>query len=241
MRTERIGNATLHLGDALEVLPMLAAVDAVVTDPPYLNLDGSYVRDYEGGAALKRAPTQAVGDEWGATLDWVPMAAKLAEKAMIVFCGFRSVGETWAALQPHGNAIGLVTWYKRNSAPTGKNVPYYKTEFAWAYRKAPGPRWDDLPSLIDEPNINPGCFATERLVDASTKALHPTQKPLAVMRRLILPGMDTVLDPFMGTGTTGVAAMDLGRKFVGIEINPAYFALACERIENVQRQGRLIA
>ena len=113
--------------------------------------------------------------------------------------------------------------------------------FAGPYRKAPGPRWDDLPSLIDEPNINPGCFATERLVDASTKALHPTQKPLAVMRRLILPGMDTVLDPFMGTGTTGVAAMDLGRKFVGIEINPAYFALACERIENAQRQEKLFA
>jgi DNA modification methylase len=160
---------------------------------------------------------------------------------MIVFCGYQSVGDTWQALQPHGKAIALVTWYKRNSAPTGKNVPYYKTEFAWCYRIAPGPKWDDLPTLIDEPNINPGCMATERLVDSSLKAVHPTQKPLAVMRRLLLPGMDSVLDPFMGTGTTGVACMDMGRTFIGIEKEPRYFDIACQRVENAQRQERLFA
>ena len=70
---------------------------------------------------------------------------------------------------------------------------------------------------------------------------HPTQKPVRVMKWAMEFTSGTVLDPFMGSGTTGVACMNLGRKFIGIEIEPKYFDIACERIENAQRQGRLIA
>lgn len=72
---------------------------------------------------------------------------------------------------------------------------------------------------------------------------HPTQKPIAVMEWCLsfLDSGLTVLDPFMGSGTTGVACMNLGRKFIGIEIEPKYFDIACERIENAQRQQRLFA
>jgi site-specific DNA-methyltransferase (adenine-specific) len=241
VKVERIGSATLYLGDCREVLPSLPMVDAVITDPPYLNLDGTFERNYEGGAALKKSVTRAVGDVWSASLDWVPAAAAKASKALMVFCALKSVGPTWKALDGIGEEIGLVTWHKRNSPPTGKNVPYYTTEFVWCKRIAPGPRWDDLPSLIDIPNINPGCFATERLVDAQTRAVHPAQKPIAVMERLMLQGIDAVLDPFMGTGTTGIAALKLGRTFYGIEIHEPYFDIACERIENAQRQERLFA
>ena len=236
-----IGRATLYLGDCLEILPTLSKVDAVITDPPYLNLDGTYDRDYQGGVGRKITVTRAVGDPWGASLDWVPIAAKRADKAMMVFCALKSVGATWQALEGIGEEIGLVTWYKRNSPPTGKNVPYYTTEFVWCKRIAPGPKWDDLPSLIDIPNINPGCFASERLVDAQTRAIHPAQKPIAVMERLMLEGIASVIDPFMGTGTTGIAAMKCGRSFVGIEIHEPYFDIACERITNAQRQERLFA
>jgi site-specific DNA-methyltransferase (adenine-specific) len=241
VRVETIGKATLYLGDCREVLPMLDPADAVITDPPYLNLDGTYERDFQGGVGAKHVVTRAVGDLWGASLDWVPLAAEKASKAMMVFCALKSVGVTWKALDGIGEEIGLVTWHKRNSPPTGKNVPYYTTEFVWCKRIAPGPRWDDLPSLIDIPNINPGCMATERLVDSALKALHPTQKPIAVMERLILDGIGEVLDPFMGTGTTGVAAIKLGRRFVGIEIHEPYFDIACQRVENAQRQERLFA
>lgn len=67
---------------------------------------------------------------------------------------------------------------------------------------------------------------------------HPTEKPLALMRRLVakMPG-ETILDPFMGSGTTGVAAVQLGRDFIGVERDPAYFAIACKRIDEAQRQG----
>lgn len=241
MRREVIGNATVYLGDCREILPELAPVDALVTDPPYLNLDGNYERDFQGGVGRKTTITRAVGDEWGASLEWVPAAAARATKAAMVFCSHQSVGETWRSLEGVGETIGLIPWYKRNAPPTGKNVPHYKCEFIWCKRIAPGPRWDDLPSLIDIPNINPGCMATERLVDAQLKALHPAQKPVAVMERLLLAGMDSVLDPFMGTGTTGVACMRLGRRFVGVEREPRYFDIACKRLEDEQRQARMFA
>lgn len=74
-------------------------------------------------------------------------------------------------------------------------------------------------------------------------AEHPTQKPVALMEWCIgfFPSANTILDPFMGSGTTGVACANLGRAFIGIEREPKYFDIACRRIEDAQRQGRLIA
>lgn len=70
---------------------------------------------------------------------------------------------------------------------------------------------------------------------------HPTQKPVALMKWSIqqVGEAETIFDPFMGSGTTGVAAVDFGRKFIGCEINPEYFAIACRRIEEAQKQQRL--
>ena len=69
---------------------------------------------------------------------------------------------------------------------------------------------------------------------------HPTQKPLALMKWIVsTTPAKVILDPFMGSGTTGVACVDLGRRFIGIEIDPKYFDIACRRIEDAQRQGRL--
>jgi site-specific DNA-methyltransferase (adenine-specific)/modification methylase len=72
---------------------------------------------------------------------------------------------------------------------------------------------------------------------------HPTQKPLRLMEWCLsfFPDAQVIADPFMGSGTTGVACMNLGRSFIGIEREPKYFDIACRRIEDAQRQGRLIA
>ena len=234
-RIEHIGDATLYLGDCLEIMPTLGKVDAVVTDPPYVGLAGTYKRDYQGGVGKKRTVTQSVGDEWSANLQWIPLAETLARRGMVIFCSFAGISAVQAAIGEMP-PIALTTWYKRNSAPTGKNVPYYKTEFAWCFRGDPGIRWDDVETLIDIPNINAGCMATERLVGSDLRALHPTQKPLAVMQKVILSGMNSVLDPFMGSGTTGVACAKLGRKFIGIEIDEGYFDIACKRIEDAYKQ-----
>lgn len=70
---------------------------------------------------------------------------------------------------------------------------------------------------------------------------HPCQKPIKLMRRLVKRTKGVVLDPFMGSGSTGQACVDLGREFVGVELDPKYFDMACQRIENAQRQERLFA
>ena len=70
---------------------------------------------------------------------------------------------------------------------------------------------------------------------------HPTQKPIALMQWCVEKTTGTVLDPFMGSGTTGVACANLGRKFIGIEIEPKYFDIACRRIEQAYKQPRLFA
>lgn len=81
--------------------------------------------------------------------------------------------------------------------------------------------------------------AMNATLNGDTYHAHPTQKPIRLLNRLVKRTKGVVLDPFMGSGTTGVACMNLGRKFIGIEIEPKYFDIACERIENAQRQERL--
>ena len=96
--------------------------------------------------------------------------------------------------------------------------------------------WTNLQSPIDAFDYSHGQLAHEGKE-------HPTQKPVPLMKWCLekagLP--ETTLDPFMGSGTTGVACMNLGRKFIGIEIEPKYFDIACERIENAQRQVKMFA
>lgn len=116
---------------------------------------------------------------------------------------------------------GWLTWVKPDAAPT-----FASTEFAWTNREKPARHF--IYSI--------GATNGERVG-------HPTQKPVALMEWCIslLPEPQTIADCFMGSGTTGVACANLGRKFIGIEIEKKYFDIACERIENAQRQQRLFA
>jgi hypothetical protein len=91
-------------------------------------------------------------------------------------------------------------------------------------------------------NANARVFAHDPLARGDYKGKqHPTQKPVALMGWCIqlAPAAESILDPFMGSGTTGVAAIQLGRKFIGIERDPAYFEIACKRIEQAVAQGQL--
>ena len=87
----------------------------------------------------------------------------------------------------------------------------------------------------------PICIGQERLRDEKGAKQHPTQKPVKVMEWCLgfLPDARTILDPFMGSGTTGVACAKLGRKFIGIELEPEYFDIACKRIEDAYKQPDL--
>jgi site-specific DNA-methyltransferase (adenine-specific) len=232
---------TLYLGDCREILPTLGKVDAVITDPPYVGLVGGEDKGVFGGVGRRKLGQDiSVGDPWEASFDWAPLAWELVNDGLIVFCGNRGIGDTERAF-PHAKVICTLTWHKINAPPTGKNLPRYTTEHAVGFNKAPGIKWDQLSStLIDVPGLAAGCFASERIL-VGNKAAHPTQKPIAVMRPIADICRGTILDPFMGTGTTGVAAVKAGRQFIGIEIESKYFDIACRRIDAEARQGILFS
>jgi len=206
MRCERIGDATLYLGDCREILPTLGAVDAVVTDPPY-----GLGELWQGGTAewpLARGGAEC--REWDAMpSDALPLALSLAPDAIVW-------GGNYYALPPRR---GWLIWDK-----IVRNFTSGHVEMAW--------------TTIEQPTR---AFSYAHGQLASEGKEHPTQKPLPLMEWCLgfVPNAHTILDPFMGSGTTGVACARLGRRFIGIEIEPRYFAIACKRIEAEYRQPRM--
>lgn len=217
-----IGNATLYHGDCLEILPTLPKVDAVVTDPPYgiaLNTNNSR---FSGGhtASIARRGNGAgpaggapiVGDD--KPFDPSFLAAIHGDK---IIWGWNHYPD----LLPRGACL---VWLKRNDDAFGTFLS--DAELAWMSK-------------------GHGIYCRR---DLSNTALahtrqHPTQKPVGIMEWCLgfVAKAEVILDPFMGSGTTGVACMNLGRKFIGIEIERKYFDIACERIDQAQRQGRMFA
>lgn len=209
-RVETIGHARLILGDCREVMPTLGKVDAVVTDPPYGIGASSGVGKY--GVA-----------KWGGSADlkWddeVPTEAL----TLILALGVPSViwGGNYFGLPPHRCPL---VWDKGAGM---RNRTFAECEVAWSNLDA---------------NAKVYCRDPLACGDYDGKQ-HPTQKPIPLMTwcvQLLPDACQTILDPFMGSGTTGVAAVQMGRDFIGIEREPKYFDNACRRIEDAQKQGDL--
>ena len=205
MRVERIGDATLYLGDCLEILPTLGKVDAVVTDPPYgIGMDGGKVgrAEYEKMEWDQKRPSGVV---------WAMMNAR----HRIIWGGNYFADQ----LPPRGKWF---VWDKKNDPTTFADCELAWTDLDGATRIF---RW-----------LWSGPYQERR-----EERWHPTQKPLALMRWCLeqVPDAQTILDPFMGSGTTGVACAKMGRKFIGIEIEERYFDIACKRIDEAYRQADL--
>lgn len=206
MRIEHIGDATLYLGDCLEVLPTLGKVDAVVTDPPY------------GIGAGREKPHNGWADygisDWDLRKPDKDIFAILMDisKEQIIWGGNYFTDK----LPP---SMGFLVWDKGQ-----RDFSLADCEIAWRSKQAAA-------RVLTYPRA-------QALADGKE---HPTQKPIRVMEWCLgfLPDAETILDPFMGSGTTGVACANLGRKFIGIEIEPKYFDIACKRIEIAYRQPRL--
>ncbi len=231
-REEQLSDSVrLILGDCREVLPTLGRVDAVVTDPPYIGLAGGLSYKTSSGVAAKRQSSVTIGDPWGASTDWMLPAWEACQYGLICFCTYHGVDVYKRALP--ARPIGLVTWHKPNAPQAVRNVPRATTELIWLFEKAPGLNWKAIDTgLVVMPMLSAGCVSTgERILADDGSAAHQAQKPLALMRWLLGVGGTTILDPFMGSGTTGVAAVKLGRRFIGIEIEEKYFDIACRRIQ----------
>lgn len=242
-----IGNATLYLGDCLEILPTLPKVDAVITDPPY-----SSGGQFRGDRAQDTRTKYVQSDSWNKSLPefsgdtrdqrsfhfwsalWSSASRQLTNPAGIAcfFTDWRQLPVSTDYMQSGGWLWrGIVPWAKPTSRP---QMGRFGASCEYVIWGSNGP----LP-VEREVGCLPGFFNHSAPQDRE----HVTQKPDGLLRDIvkIVPVGSLVLDPFMGSGTTGVACMQLGRKFIGIEIERKYFDIACERIDNAQRQARMFA
>lgn len=214
-----IDGAMLFHGDCLEILPRLPPFDAVVTDPPYGHgWEGIDSQAAGGRNWTRRRAEKIVGHD--TPFDPAPFLA------LGVTCVFWGANHYADRLPP---SAAWLAWDKREGT-TENNLS--DCELAWC--NAGGSArlfrhmWNGL------------CRASE-----IGEHLHPTQKPVALMswcieKAKVRPN-STILDPYMGSGTTGVACANLGHKFIGIEIEPKYFDVACARVKAAYSQGRLFA
>jgi DNA modification methylase len=230
----------LYQGDCLDVLPTLTGVDAVITDPPYLTSDSGVTIGGNGGVAKTYVDSAAFGMPWGYSLDWVTQVARLKPQHWIVYCNQWMLGGLIAEIEKHAKLGAVFTWRKSNAPNMIRNSPRLDCEFiVWAKRHdAKNIRVREFTSqVLDIPFPQAGCFATERITINGGQAAHPTQKPLAVVRPFVQRLTEwgwTILDPFMGTGTTGEAALMDERNFIGVEKDARFFRMAERRIANAQ-------
>jgi len=211
-RIEYIGDAVLIQGDCLEVMPALGRVDAVITDPPY--------GIGEAAGANKSRSKLAKAVDYGCS-DWDNQTADEAIHFARSICNQSIIfGGNYYSLPP--TSCWLV-WDKLNTGD------FADCELAWT----------NLPKAVRRIK-----YLWSGMIKApgEVRGHHPTQKPIGVMKwciQQLSKDTNTILDPFMGSGTTLVAATQLGRRSIGIELDPDYFDIACKRVREAWKQPRL--
>ena len=247
---------TIIQGDCIEELKKLpsGSVDLVFADPPYnLQLGGDLLRP-------DNSKVDAVDDDWDQfesfaaydafTKAWMAECRRVLKDdgALWVIGSYHNIFRVGATLQDLGFWIlNDVVWRKSNPMPNFKGTRFTNAHetLIWAAKSRGGRRYtfnyDAMKMANDELQMRsdwtfPLCTGEERIKDATGAKAHPTQKPEALLHRLILastkPG-DLILDPFFGSGTTGAAAKRLGRRFIGLEREDEYIAVAKTRISKV--------
>lgn len=243
IREEMIGNARLVLADCRDVLPPIGRADACITDPPYGVTALAWDKQVAGWEQLVDAPQL-----------WCFGSLRF-------FLGFRPEGWTYAqevVWEKHNGSNNHADRFRRVHALA---VHFYRGDWSALHketvythdatartvrRKARPPHFGSI-NASTYASQDGGPRMMRSVIHAASchgYAEHPTQKPVAVVRPLVeysVPAGGVAIDPFMGSGTTGVACVVSGRRFVGIEIEPRYFDVACRRIEEAYRQGDLFA
>jgi DNA modification methylase len=245
MRIEELENCTLYNGDCIEVMAELQAdsINSVITDPPY---------EAEAHTKGRRLLSKQTGGkrtvEYGA-LDFDKITNKQRDQAsiemvrvckgwLLCFCQAEAV-QAWRECHEAADAKykRAMVWVKTDGAPqfTGDRPGMGYESIVASWCNGGRSKWNG--------GGKHGVFIIPGR-DNNFKKEHQTQKPIRLMNELVSlfsrPG-DLVLDPFMGSGTTGVASLDQGRRFIGIELNEKYFDVACKRIERESKQQRMFA
>lgn len=221
-RKEVIGDCTLYLGDCLEILPTLGKVDAVVTDPPYM------INTTSAGAGKLNPWADLCNAAYWFTAWYQACRGRLQGHGCVwTFLNWRTLPTAQKAAFDAGWQIeSLLVWDKEWIGPGGSKGlrPSYELVSLMA---------DGDWSIDDRgiPDIARAKWASHKPTG------HPAEKPVTLVRWLLhISGGGLALDPFMGSGTAGVACVNLGRSFVGIELDERWFDIACERIAAAERQ-----
>jgi site-specific DNA-methyltransferase (adenine-specific) len=233
VRREVIGNATLYLGDCLKVLPHVGMVDAVITDPPFTaaggstngrssELDSQFFRHWLTDVVNTiKAVTRSNGCAF-MCCDWRTLSD--------VRVAWREVGERMSSSARDWEVVQALVWDRET---IGMGTPFRNSFEMIAFARGGDFSTDgwarDMPTVF---RVRWPYGKHEH---------HGAEKPVELMAQFVELVSGTILDPFMGSGTTGVAAVQAGRKFVGIEVEPKYFEIACERIRDATRQERMFA
>ncbi len=247
---------TIMSGDCIAAMNMLpeASVDMIFADPPYnLQLEGELHRP-------NNTKVDAVDDEWDKFADfasydrftegWLKAARRILKDdgTIWVIGSYHNIFRVGTKLQDIGFwMLNDVIWRKTNPMPNfrGRRFTNAHETMIWCSKSKDSRHafnYEAMKALNENLQMRsdwllPICSGGERLKDKAGRKGHPTQKPEALLHRVILaatkPG-DVVLDPFFGSGTTGAVAKRLGRRWIGIERDPAYIDLARKRISAVQ-------
>lgn len=222
MECVKLGAATLYHGDMEKVLPLLVGIDAVITDPPY----GLGNKHNGGGGGAKstwkhKSEVAKSFDMQRPSKEAFDLMRNIA--AIQVFWG----GNYFADILPP--SMGWLAWDKGLEGFSTSDF-----ELAWTSRNNAARR-------IRYACGNERGFAPRSQEDSKFINSHPTQKPVVVMQWTIqqVGSPQAIVDPYMGSGSTGVAAANMGLSFTGIERDRKYFDIACERIDRAQQQGKL--
>ena len=237
-KTNVSANYRLMNGDALSLVKELKKenlkVHHIITDPPY-NISKS------NNFSTMRNPRKGINfGSWDFDFDlcsWIPEYIDLLDNngSIIIFCSYRFISQIISELESNKMVVkDILIWQKSNPMPRNIHRRYVQdSEFAiWAVKEKA--TW-----VFNKPEDAPylRAFYKTPTVSGKERTNHPTQKSLSLMEQIIeihTNPEEIVLDPFMGSGTTGVAALNKGRKFIGVELDPSYYDIALNRIKNAQ-------
>lgn len=240
-RVEHIGDATLYLGDSLEILQDLGRFGHIICDPPYekslhdsKNKLQTRLRE-DGGPNLRGLDFPPIDE---IRIRFINLCAPNTDGWFIAFCTVEGTWEWATAINSSPMKYKRAcVWIKPDSTPQlNGQCPAQGYEcFVTAWAGKGHSRWNG--------GGKRGVY-THLVNNQERQGEHPTEKPRRLMSEIIMDFTkfgELICDPFMGSGTTGVSAVMAGRRFIGIEMNPGFFDIACRRIEQAYRQPRLFA
>lgn len=233
----------LLLGDSHSLLKQVPdhCIDFILTDPPYnLAQHSTGNIPLPGRTAMNNdlAPWDLIEFK---PEEWVDDFLRILKPNgnLFIFTSYNQIGKWYELLDHKFDATNFMVWHKTNPAPKIFKAGFLNScELIYTCWNK-GHTWNFISQAEMHNFVESSiCMRPERLQNPK----HPTQKPVAILKKLITIASnedDVVLDPFMGVGSTGVAALDLSRKFIGFEINPTYFTAAERRLNDMNKQTQL--